>query len=57
VVDNVMVNTVAQTEEQKNKILEEIQMARMAEQQAAQQQQMQPEMGEQINQQQPPVMA
>lgn len=57
VVDNVMVNTVAQTEEQKAKILEEIQMARMAEQQAAQQQQMQPEMAEQINQQQPPVMA
>ena len=52
-----MVNTVAQTEEQKAKILEEIQMARMAEQQAAQQQQMQPEMAEQINQQQPPVMA
>jgi len=57
VVDNIIVNTVAQTEEQKAKILEEMQMARMAEQQAAQQQQMQPEMGEQINQQQPPAMA
>lgn len=56
VIDSVMVNAIASTEEQKTKLLQDIQMARMA-----QQQQGQPEMPEQqnINQepQQPMVAA
>jgi hypothetical protein len=56
VIDNVMVSTVASTEEQKQKILAEMQAAREAEMQQQQQQQpMQPPMDEQINQQ-PPAM-
>jgi len=42
VIENIMVSTIAATEEQKNEIMAKIQEARMAEQQAAQQQQMQP---------------
>ena len=42
VIENIMVSTVAATEEQKNEIMAKIQEARMAEQQVVQQQQMQP---------------
>lgn len=53
VIDNVMIAAVASTEEQKQQITQQIQQARMAEEQAMQQQQI-PQ--EQI-QQQPPAMA
>ncbi len=56
VFENVMVGAVASTEEQKKKIIEEMQMARqMQEQQMQQQQQMQQEQQPQIQQQPAPA--
>lgn len=53
VIDNIIVGAIASTEEQKKKILDEVQAARMQQEQAMQQ----PQMQEQQTMQQPPAMA